>query len=75
MKTVSESELGERYAEVLEGVAVGRGEVVVTREGGSVVIVSLAEFESLSETVHLFRSPSNARRLMRAMARLEGRSD
>jgi antitoxin YefM len=75
VETISESRLGERFAEVLEGVAAGHGEVVVTREGGSVAIVPLAEFESLNETVYLFRSPSNARRLMSAMARLEGRDE
>lgn len=75
METISESQLGERYDEVFEGVAAGRGEVVVTREGGSGAIVPLAEFESLNETVYLFRSPTNARRLMSAMARLEGTSE
>jgi antitoxin YefM len=71
VKTISESQLGERYSEVLEGVAAGHGEVAVIREGGTVVIVSLAEFESLSETVYLLRSPINARRLVDAMDRLE----
>jgi antitoxin YefM len=37
-----------------------------------VVIVSLADFESLRETAYLMRSPANARRLLDAMERLEG---
>ena len=57
METISDSQLGERFGEVLEGVAAGGGEVVVTRAGGSVVIASLAEFESLRETVYLLGRP------------------
>ena len=35
------------------------------------VIVSLADFESLKETAYLMRSPVNARRLLDAMETLE----
>nr|WP_028131032.1 type II toxin-antitoxin system prevent-host-death family antitoxin [Serinicoccus marinus] len=60
-----------RYAEVLDGVT-DREEVVVTRAGHEpVVIVSLADYESLRETAYLMRSPANARRLLDAMERLE----
>ncbi|ANS80085.1 YefM protein (antitoxin to YoeB) [Serinicoccus hydrothermalis] len=49
-----------------------REEVVVTRAGHEpVVIVSLADYESLRETAYLMRSPANARRLLDAMERLE----
>lgn len=49
-----------------------REEVVITRAGHEpVVIVSLADFESLRETAYLLRSPANARRLIDAMERLE----
>jgi antitoxin YefM len=49
-----------------------REEVVITRAGHEpVVIVSLADFESLRETAYLMRSPANARRLLDAMERLE----
>ncbi|NGM12713.1 type II toxin-antitoxin system prevent-host-death family antitoxin [Verrucosispora sp. CWR15] len=47
-------------------------EVVVTRSGHEpVVIVSLAEFESMKETEYLLRSPSNAAALRRSIAELE----
>jgi antitoxin YefM len=36
-----------------------------------VVIVSLAEYQSLKETAYLLRSPANARRLLSAIDRLE----
>ncbi len=49
-----------------------REEVVITRAGHEpVVMVSLADFESLRETAYLLRSPANARRLLDAMERLE----
>lgn len=63
-----------RYAEVLDSVVNDREEVVITRAGHQpVVIVSLEDFESLRETAYLMRSPTNARRLLDAMERLESR--
>jgi antitoxin YefM len=73
MKTMSYTESRARYAEVLDSVIDDREEVVITRAGHEpVVIVSLADFESLRETAYLMRSPANARRLLDAMERLEG---
>lgn len=75
MKTMSYTESRARYAEVLDSVVDDCEEVVVTRGGHDpVVIVSLAEFESLRETAYLMRSPQNARRLLDAMERLEAGS-
>lgn len=72
MKTMSYTESRKRYAEVLDSVVNDREEVVITRAGHEpVVIISLADFESLRETAHLLRSPANARRLLDAMQRLE----
>jgi len=72
VKTMTYTESRARYAEVLDGVVQDREEVVITRSGHDpVVILSLAEYESLKETAHLLRSPSNARRLLDAMQRLE----
>ena len=72
MKTMSYTESRARYAEVLDSVVDDREEVVITRAGHEpVVIVSLADYESLRETAYLLRSPANARRLLDAMERLE----
>lgn len=72
MKTFSYTESRARYAEVLDGVTNDREEVVITRAGHDpVVIVSLEHYESLKETAYLMRSPTNARRLLDAMERLE----
>jgi antitoxin YefM len=72
MRTMSYTESRARYAEVLDSVVDDREEVIVTRAGHEpVVIVSLADYESMRETAYLMRSPANARRLLDAMERLE----
>lgn len=71
MKTLRYTESRARYAEV-DSVVNDREEVVITRAGHEpVVLMSLADFESLRETAYLMRSPANARRLLDAMDRLE----
>lgn len=72
MQTMSYTESRARYAEVLDRVVDDREEMVITRAGHEpVVIVSLADYESLRETAYLMRSPANARRLLDAMEQLE----
>ncbi|MDI9915783.1 type II toxin-antitoxin system prevent-host-death family antitoxin [Rhodococcus sp. IEGM 1379] len=72
MRTMTYSESRARYAETLNAVADDREEVVITRAGHEpVVMVSLADYESLKETAYLLRSPENARRLLSAIDRLE----
>lgn len=72
MRTLSYTESRAKYAEVLDAVVNDREAVVITRAGHEpVVIVSLEDFESLRETAYLMRSPTNARRLLDAMERLE----
>lgn len=72
MKTLSYTESRARYAEVLDSVINDREEVIITRAGHEpVVLMSLADFESLRETAYLMRSPANARRMLDAMERLE----
>jgi antitoxin YefM len=72
MKTISFSESRANYAQTLDAVINDREEVVVTRVGHEpVVIVSLADYESLKETAYLLRSPRNAARLLRSIDRLE----
>ena len=72
MKTMTYSESRAHYAETLNAVVDDREEVVITRAGHEpVVIVALADYESLKETAYLLRSPTNARRLLAAISRLE----
>lgn len=72
MKTMSYTDSRANYAKVLDDVTNDREAVVITRAGHEpVVIVSLADYESLRETAYLMRSPANARLLLDAMERLE----
>lgn len=49
-----------------------RAPLVVTRQNGEpVVMLSLVEFESLEETLHLLRDPANAERLLRSIKEAE----
>jgi antitoxin YefM len=72
VKTMTYSESRAHYAETLNAVVDDREEVVITRAGHEpVVIVALADYESLKETAYLLRSPENARRLLASIDRLE----
>ena len=72
VKTMTYSQSRARYAETLDAVVNDREEVVITRAGHDpVVIVSLADYESLKETAYLLQNPVNARRLLNSIERLE----
>jgi antitoxin YefM len=72
VKTLDYAEALARFDEVLDSVVDDREEVVITRAGHTpVVMVALDDYEALQETVHLLRSPANARRLLYATERLE----
>ncbi len=72
MRTMTYSQTRANLAETLNAVTDDREEVVVTRAGREpVVLVSLADYESLKETAYLLRSPDNARRLVASIERLE----
>lgn len=72
MKTISYDESSNNFAQVLDDVVNNREETIITCAGHeSVVIVSLADYESLRETAYLLHSPANARRLLDSIERLE----
>ena len=74
MRTMSYSESRANYAETLDRVVDDREEVVITRAGHEpVVMVSLADYESLKETAYLVRSPANAKRCPRRHRAARGR--
>ena len=45
--------------------------IITRRRDQAVVVLSLAEYESLQETAHLLRSPGNAKRLLKSIESLE----
>ena len=62
---VSYTDFRERLAAYMDQVWDSRAPLHVTRQGGrAVVVISEEEFEGWIETVHLLRSPANARRLL-----------
>ena len=67
METVSYSELRQKLKAHMDRVCADRTPLLVTRQGGeAVVMLSLAEYESIEETLHLLRDPANAERLLRS---------
>ncbi len=59
-------------AEVWDQTVSTREPVIVSRRGSeSIVMLPLEEWEGLQETAHLLRSPTNARRLLAALNRLD----
>ena len=72
MRTVNFTQLRQNLAAELDSVVNDAEELVVTRSGHEpVVIVPLAEYESMKETEYLLRSPSNAAALRRSITELE----
>jgi antitoxin YefM len=72
MRTVNFTQLRQNLAAELDSVTDDAEELVVTRSGHEpVVIVPLAEYESMKETEYLLRSPGNAEALRRSIAELD----
>jgi antitoxin YefM len=72
MKAISYTAARENLAATMDRVCDDHAPIVITRNREqAVVMLSLADFESLEETAYLLRSPANARRLLEAIQSLE----
>jgi antitoxin YefM len=72
MKSITYTAARENLAATINRVCEDNAPVMITRNRDqSVVMLSLAEYESLEETAHLLRSPENAKRLLRSIDQLE----
>ena len=72
MNTISYSQARSRLAETLDKVCDDHAPVIITRRNaGSVVMMSLADYQALEETTYLLRSPKNARRLLESVDEIE----
>lgn len=61
-------------AKLMDSVVEDRRPVVVTRrKAPAVVMLALEEYEAMAETLHLLRSPKNARRLQKAVRDADAR--
>jgi antitoxin YefM len=72
MDIVNYTDARQNLKEIMDRVVADMTEIVVTRQkGDAVVMVSLAEWNSINETLHLLSSPKNAERLLTAIRELE----
>jgi antitoxin YefM len=72
MDTVSYSQLRQKLKAHMDKVCEDRAPLLVTRQNGDpVVVMSLAEYEGLEETLHLLSNPATAERLLRSIAQAE----
>jgi len=72
MNAITYTYVRNNLAKTLEKVCDDHDPVIVTRQNqNSVVIMSLEDYESLTETAYLLRSPKNAQRLIRSIADLD----
>ena len=72
MEAITYTAARQNLAKTMEKVCRDRAPMIVTRKSsGSVVIMSLEDFEALEETAYLLRSPKNTRRLIESIVQLE----
>lgn len=72
MDSISYTAARANLAKAMDRVCETHDPLIITRGGqGSVVLISLEDFNALEETVYLLRSPKNAQRLLDAIADLE----
>jgi len=72
MNAITYTEARENLAKTIQQVCHDHDPVIITRKReDSVVMMSLEDYESLTETAYLLKSPKNARRLLAAVAELE----
>ena len=72
MKSITYTAARENLASTINRVCEDNAPVLITRNRDQVVVMlSLAEYESLQETAHLLRSPANAKRLLKSIESLE----
>ncbi len=72
MEAITYTAARQNLAKTMEKVCRDRAPMIVTKKSsGSVVIISLEDFEALEETAYLLRSPKNTKRLIESIAQLE----
>jgi antitoxin YefM len=72
MDSISYTTARSNLAKTMEQVCNDHAPIAITRKGeGTVVMISLEDYQALEETAYLLRSPKNARRLIEAVAELE----
>jgi antitoxin YefM len=71
MKVLTFSDARAGLKSAMDSVCADRAPTIITRPRGEhVVMMSLEDFNSMQETMHLLSSPKNATRLMESIAQL-----
>jgi len=72
MDVISYSDTRANLKAVMDRVVDDRAPIVITRQKAeAVVMVSLADWNAMEETLHLLSNPANAERLREAVAQLD----
>ena len=72
MDVLTYSDTRANLKEVMDRVVADRAPVVIARKRGeAVVMVSLADWTAMEETMHLLSTPANAKELMDAVRELD----
>ena len=72
MDSLSYTSARSNLAKTMERVCTNHAPIAITRQGaGSVVMMSMDDYQALEETAYLLRSPKNMRRLMESVIELE----
>ena len=72
MRAITYSEARAELATTIKRVCRDRAPVIITRKReDAVVMMSLADYESLNETAYLLRNPRNAKRLLDSVRQLD----
>lgn len=75
-KQTNYTNLRQNLASILDEAISDRNVIVVTRQGKeNVAILAADELANILETLHLFRSPANAQKLIAAMERADAVAD
>ncbi|MEL6438645.1 MAG: type II toxin-antitoxin system prevent-host-death family antitoxin [Cyanobacteria bacterium J06621_8] len=71
-KQTNYTNLRQNLASILDEAIADRSVIIVTRQGKEeVAILAAEELNNILETLHLFRSPANAQKLIAAMERAD----
>jgi antitoxin YefM len=72
MNAITYTEARAELASTIKRVCRDRSPVIITRKReDAVVMMSLADYESLNETAYLLRNPRNAKRLLDSIKQLD----
>ena len=72
MDSISYTSARSNLAKTMDQVCSDHAPIAITRKGeGTVVMMSMDDYQALEETAYLLRSPKNVRRLIEAISELE----